>query len=149
VNLLAIISPFKIDCLMLLYKCKMKSVMNKIVTRRVWRYQRGNQTVYRRTDKNKGKTKGQKDKQRSIAHTYKTKDRVTRTPLKIGGELMCSGRVGSSCSTSGTRRVNLVTNTVISREWGKNRELFTTSGTYPWSFVTQIFHSGQPSQLYQ
>jgi hypothetical protein len=21
----------------------------------------------------------------------------------------------------------------------------TTSGTYPWSFVTQIFHSGQPS----
>jgi hypothetical protein len=149
VNLLAIISPFKIDCLMLLYKCKMKSVMNKIVTRRVWRYQRGNQTVYRRTDKNKGKTKGQKDKQRSITHTYKTKDRVTRTPLKIGGELRCSGRVGSSCSTSGTRRVNLVTNTVISREWGKNRELFTTSGTYPWSFVTQIFHSGQPSQLYQ
>ena len=23
--------------------------------------------------------------------------------------------------------------------------MFTTSGTYPWSFVTQIFHSGQPS----
>jgi hypothetical protein len=22
---------------------------------------------------------------------------------------------------------------------------FTTSGTYPWSFVTQIFHNGQPS----
>jgi hypothetical protein len=22
-------------------------------------------------------------------------------------------------------------------------EVFTTSGTYPWSFVTQIFHSGQ------
>jgi len=21
--------------------------------------------------------------------------------------------------------------------------VFTTSGTYPWSFVTQIFHSGQ------
>ena len=49
-------------------------------------------------------------------HTYKTKDRVTRTPLKIGGELRCSGRVGSSCSSSGTRRVNLVTNPVISRE---------------------------------
>jgi hypothetical protein len=27
----------------------------------------------------------------------------------------------------------------------KDREVFTTSGTYPWSFVTQIFHSGQPS----
>jgi hypothetical protein len=23
--------------------------------------------------------------------------------------------------------------------------VFTTSGTYPWSFVTQIFHNGQPS----
>jgi hypothetical protein len=28
----------------------------------------------------------------------KTKDRVTRTSLKTGGELRCSGRVGSSCS---------------------------------------------------
>ena len=28
-----------------------------------------------------------KDKQRSTKHAYKTKDRVTRTPLKIGGKL--------------------------------------------------------------
>jgi hypothetical protein len=28
--------------------------------------------------------KGQKDKQRSTKHTHKTKDRVTRTPLKTG-----------------------------------------------------------------
>ena len=28
-----------------------------------------------------------KDKNRSTEHTYKTKDRVTRTPLKTGGEL--------------------------------------------------------------
>jgi hypothetical protein len=62
------------------------------------------------------KEKAQKDKQRSTKHTYKTKDRETRTPLKTGGELRCSGRVSSSCSTSGTRRVNLVTNPVISRE---------------------------------
>jgi hypothetical protein len=41
--------------------------------------------------------------------THKTKDRVTRTPLKTGGELRCSGRVGSSCFTSGISRVNLVT----------------------------------------
>ena len=27
---------------------------------------------------------------------YKTKDRVTRTPLKTGGELRCSGRVHHS-----------------------------------------------------
>jgi hypothetical protein len=56
-----------------------------------------------------------------------------------------TSEVSSSCSTSDTRRVNLVTNTVISHEWGKDREVFTTSGTYPWSFVTQIFHSDQPS----
>jgi hypothetical protein len=101
--------------------------------RRVWRYQRGNQNPYI-------------DKQRSSKHTHKTKDRVTRTPLKTGGELRCPGRVSSSCSTSGTRRVNLVTNPVLSHEWGK--EVFTTSGTYPWSFVTQIFHNGQPSHTH-
>ena len=27
----------------------------------------------------------------------------------------------------------------------KNQEVLTTSGTYPWSVVTQIFHSGQQS----
>jgi hypothetical protein len=53
------------------------------------------------------KEKGQKDKQRSTKHTYKTKDRVTRTPLKTGGELRSSGRVSSSCSTSGTRRSDM------------------------------------------
>jgi hypothetical protein len=30
------------------------------------------------------KEKVQKDKQRSTKHTYKTKDRVTRTPVKTG-----------------------------------------------------------------
>jgi hypothetical protein len=40
----------------------------------------------------------------------------------------------SSCSTCGTSRVNLVTNPVISHEWGKDREVF-TSGTYPWSLL--------------
>ena len=78
------------------------------------------------------KRKSTKGRTRSTKHTYKTKDRVTRTPLRTGGELRCSGRVRSYCSTSGTRRVNLVTNPVIS-ERGKDREVFTTSGTYPWS----------------
>ena len=62
------------------------------------------------------KKKGQKDKQRSARHTYKTNDRVAQTPLKIPGELRCSGRVSSSCSISGIRRVNLVTNPVIGHE---------------------------------
>jgi hypothetical protein len=38
--------------------------------------------------------------------TQKTKDRVTRNPVKTGVELGCSGRVSKSYSTSGTRRVN-------------------------------------------
>ena len=59
------------------------------------------------------KEKEQKDKQRSTKHTHKTKDRVTRIPQKTGGEVRCSGRVGSSCSTSDTCRVNLVTNLYI------------------------------------
>jgi hypothetical protein len=35
--------------------------------------------------------------------TQKTKDRATRTLLNTGNELVCFGRVGSSCSTSATR----------------------------------------------
>ena len=91
--------------------------------------------------------KVQTDKQRSTKHTYKKQrsNRVTRSPLKTGGELRCYGRVISSCSTSGTRRVYLVTKPMISQERGNDREVF-TSGTYPWSFVTQIFHNGQPSR---
>ena len=42
------------------------------------------------------------------AYIY-TKDRVTRIPLQTGGELRCSGRVNSSCSTSDIRRVKLST----------------------------------------
>jgi hypothetical protein len=37
------------------------------------------------------KEKVQKDKQQSTQHTYRTKDRVTRTPLKTGGELRIIG----------------------------------------------------------
>jgi hypothetical protein len=43
----------------------------------------------------------------------KTKDRASRTALKIGDELRYWGRVSSSCSTSGTRHATLVTNPVI------------------------------------
>ena len=37
--------------------------------------------------------------------TQKAKNLATQNPPKIGGELRCSGRVNSSCSTNGTRRV--------------------------------------------
>jgi len=92
-------------------------ISQKLV-RRVWRCQRRNQNLYIEEEQRTQwpKEKVQKDKQRSTKHTHKTKDRVTRTPLKTGDELRCSGRVSSSCSTSGIRRVNLVTNPVISHE---------------------------------
>ena len=63
--------------------------------RRVRRYQRGNQNPYIEEEETTQwpKVKVQKDKQRSTKHTYKSKDRVTRTPLITGGELRCSGRV--------------------------------------------------------
>ena len=52
------------------------------------RYQRGNQKPYIEEEQTTSwpKEKIQKDKQRSTKHTYKTKDRVTRTPLKTGGK---------------------------------------------------------------
>ena len=63
--------------------------------------------------------KSKKDRQKnrqSTKHTHKTKGGVTRIPLKSGGEFMCSGRVGSSCSTSDSRCVSLVTNPGIRHE---------------------------------
>ena len=36
---------------------------------------------------------------------------------------MCSGRVGSSCSTSGTRRVTLFPNPMISHELEKDQKV--------------------------
>ena len=79
---------------------------------------KGNQNPYIEEEQTTqwSKVKVQKDKLRPTKHTYKAKDRITRIPLNTGGELRCSGRVGSSCSTSDTRRVNLVTNPGISHE---------------------------------
>ena len=72
-------------------------------TRRVWRYQRGNQNPYIEEEQTIqwSKEKIQKDKQRSTKHAHKTKDRVTRAPVKTGGQLRCSGMVSSSCPTNG------------------------------------------------
>ena len=59
------------------------------VGRRVRRYQRGNRNPYIEEEQTTQwpKEKVQKEKQRSTKHTYKNKDRETRTPLKTGGEL--------------------------------------------------------------
>jgi len=76
-------------------------------SRRVWRYQRGNQNAQIEEEQTTQWPK-KKYKQRSTKHTHKTKDRVTRTPLKTGGEIRCFGRVSSSCSASDTHGVNLL-----------------------------------------
>jgi hypothetical protein len=51
-------------------------------------------------------------------------------------------RVSSSCSTNGTHHATVVTKTLKSHEWEKERIVITTNGTFVWSFVTQIFHNG-------
>ena len=86
-----------------------------VVGKKSLKIPKGNQNPYIEEEQTTQwrKEKVQKGKQRSTKHTYKTKDRVTRTPLKTGGELRYSGRVSSSRSTSGTRRVNLVMNTTF------------------------------------
>jgi hypothetical protein len=50
----------------------------------------GNQNPYIKEEQTTQwpKEKVQKDRQRSKKHTHKTKDRVTRTPLKTGDELV-------------------------------------------------------------
>jgi hypothetical protein len=61
----------------------------------------GNQNPYIKEEQTTQwpKENKQKDKQRSTKHTHKTKDGVTRNPLKNRGELRCFEGVGSSCST--------------------------------------------------
>ena len=77
-------------------------------------------------------TKGQTTIYKTI-HGNKTVEKWP--PQKTGDGFRCFWRISSSCITSGTRRVSLVANPVISIEWGEDREML-TSGTYPWSFVT-------------
>ena len=60
-------------------------------------------------DKQKKEERTQNDLQNT---TQKTKGRVTLTPVNIGSEFMCSGKVSSVCSTSDTCRDRLVANPV-------------------------------------
>jgi hypothetical protein len=57
---------------------------SRIVLRRTWRYQRVNQnpSIEEGQTTQWPKEKIQKDKQLSTRHTYKTKDRISRTPLQ-------------------------------------------------------------------
>jgi hypothetical protein len=130
--------------------CIFEIKLNWFYLSSVWRYQRGNQNpeIDEQTTQWPNE-KGQKDKQRSTKHEHKTKDRVTRTPLKTGGEFRCSGRVGSIWSTVGTRRINLVTNLVISHEWGKKKLFdFKPSGWNIMYISTLMISNKQQKHVY-
>ena len=66
---------------------------------------RVNQTQQKSKKTDKSMTKIKKSSSNSPNTKQKTKNWATQNPPKIGSELRCSGRVGSSCSTNGTRRV--------------------------------------------
>ena len=64
-----------------------------------------------------GQKKKDKRTNNNIQNIIKyTKNRATRIPLKLGGELRYSRTVRSFCSTSATRCVTLVTNPMICHE---------------------------------
>jgi hypothetical protein len=56
--------------------------------------------------------------------------RILNRCLLWRSEFRCSWKVCNSCSTSDTRRITLVTNPLKSHEWGKDRGMITTNGTY-------------------
>ena len=90
-----------------------------------------------------------KDKKLSTKHTYKTKDRVTRTSLQTGSELRYSVlRVNSSCSTSDTHRVNrvVVTFTIGTSHSGLLRSRLTQKHTYIYIHPLNRKGEKQPQQ---
>ena len=95
------------------------------------------ESVNRRTDNTMAKKKKYKRTNNDLLNTtHKTKDRVTRTPLKTGVELRCSGRVCSFCSTSGTRRVNLVKACALECTYCAVGIRSLSHVTYEWCFRT-------------
>ena len=88
------------------------------------------------------KTEGQTTIYKADSQNYRSSDMI---PTEIRGELGCSERVSSSCSTSDTHRVNLVTNPVMLLMRKGSGSIYYKLNI-SWSFVTQIFHNGQPSQ---
>ena len=81
--------------------------------RKVWRYHSG--TGNQKRDNTMAKRTNTCTKGSSIFY------KATRASLNTGGELRCSGMVGSSCSTYDTGRVTLVKILATSHEWRKDR----------------------------
>ena len=67
---------------------------------------------------------------------------------KTDGELRCSGRVGSSYSTCGTRHVTLVTKKGKKSWMRKGPDCdYDNQNNYPWSFVTQTSRNGYSGEF--
>ena len=100
------------------------------LTKKRWKILKGkSKFVHQRTDNTMAKRKRTKGNT-TIYKTYIYSQRSSNTsPTKGQDELGCFIRVCRSCSTSGTSRVNLVANQIITRVWGRNREVLTISGT--------------------
>jgi hypothetical protein len=106
-------------------------VSSMTLLRRVWRDQRYNQIPYIKEQLSQWrKEKVQKEKQWFTKHIYKAKGQVTGVHIKTGVNSGAYRRVCRSWSTSDTRHGNIVTHLIISREWVKDREVLTISGTY-------------------
>ena len=92
--------------------------------------------VYRRRTDNTMVKRKRKKGQPTIYKTYiyKTKDRVTRTPLKTGFELRCSGRTSGYCSTSTFLFLCWWCRNVATYRWKEDNGKFKVA-----SFVTKCY----------
>ena len=106
------------------------------IFRGVWRYHKGKQNPYIEEEQTTqwSREKFQKDTKLSTKHTYKAKDRVTRTPLKTGVELRCSGRVSRSCSTNTFLFLCRWCRNVATYRWKEDNGKFNIA-----SFVTKCY----------
>ena len=85
------------------------------------RQHNGQEKKYKRTNK-----------QRSTKHTYKTKDQVTRTPQKTGGELRLKGYVCQASTYGLVLNVDYKTKQII--------VIFTISSYSTRTFRSRLLH---------
>jgi hypothetical protein len=84
------------------------------------------------------KEKVQKNKQRSTKHTHKAKYRVTRTPLKTGGDLKYSGRVSRYEADFWLSVVSFTSSSF----WIDSMQLFTESIIVQWQNIIYMTEAG-------
>ena len=90
----------------------------------------------------KGKNDQKKRFTERHTHSYRSSDTDSNNN---DGWTQVLRKVSRSCSTSGTHRVTLDINSVISIEWRTDQEVLTICRPYSCSFVTHIFRNGFPS----